>query len=198
MKPQTYVFIGPSGSGKGTQAQLLMDTLAKVASEYKTLYIQSGQELREFMKEDNYLSKLTNETLSRGGLMPSFMPIYIWGRVLVEKYTGAEHLIFDGTPRRLSEAQAMDSMFTFLSLEKPTIIYLAVPIEESVKRLMLRKRFDDTEEDIRKRLSWYETDVKPALDHFRNRKDVTVLDIDGNRSIEDIHQDIIAKVGLKK
>ena len=198
MKPQTYVFIGPSGSGKGTQAQLLMDTLAKVASEYKTLYIQSGQELREFMKEDNYLAKLTNETLSRGGLMPSFMPIYIWGRVLVEKYTGAEHLIFDGTPRRLSEAQAMDSMFTFLSLEKPTIIYLAVPIEESVKRLMLRKRFDDTEEDIRKRLSWYETDVKPALDHFRNRKDVTVLDIDGNRSIEDIHQDIIAKVGLKK
>ncbi len=150
------------------------------------------------MKEDNYLAKLTNETLSRGGLMPSFMPIYIWGRVLVEKYTGAEHLIFDGTPRRLSEAQAMDSMFTFLSLEKPTIIYLAVPIEESVKRLMLRKRFDDTEEDIRKRLSWYETDVKPALDHFRNRKDVTVLDIDGNRSIEDIHQDIIAKVGLKK
>lgn len=61
---------------------------------------------------------------------------------------------------------------------------------------MLRKRYDDTEEDIRKRLSWYETEVKPALDHFRNRRDVTVLDIDGNRPIEEIHQDIVKKVGL--
>ena len=196
MKPQTYVFIGPSGSGKGTQAQLLIDTLAKVAPEHKSLYIQSGQELRDFMKEDNYLAKLTNKTLSEGNLMPSFMPIYIWGRVLVNKYTGDEHLVFDGTPRRLSEAEAMDSMFKFLDLEKPTVIYLAVPLEESVKRLMLRKRFDDTEEDIRKRLSWYEADVVPALNHFRNRKDVTVLDIDGNRSIEDIHADIVKKLGL--
>ena len=197
MKPQTYVFIGPSGSGKGTQAQLLMETLAKVAPEHKTLYIQSGQELRDFMKEDNYLAKLTAKTLGEGGLMPSFMPIYIWGRVLVNKYSGTEHMIFDGTPRRLAEAQAMDSMFSFFKLEKPWIIYLDVPLEESVKRLMLRKRADDTEEDIRKRLSWYETEVKPALEHFRGRNDVTVLDIDGNRSIEDIHQDIIAKVGLK-
>ena len=197
MKPQTYVFIGPSGSGKGTQAQLLIDTLAKVAPEHKSLYIQSGQELREFMKEDSYLAKLTNKTLNEGALMPSFMPIYIWGRVLVNKYTGTEHLIFDGTPRRLIEAEAMDSMFTFFKLENPTIIYLNVPLEESVKRLMLRKRYDDTEVDIRKRLSWYEADVVPALNHFRNRKDVTVLDIDGNRPIEEIHADIVKQVGLK-
>jgi adenylate kinase len=148
------------------------------------------------MKGDNYLAKLTDKTLSQGGLMPSFMPIYIWGNFLVKNYSGTEHLVFDGTPRRLIEAEAMDSMFTFFNLENPIIIYLAVPLEESVKRLMLRKRYDDTEEDIRKRLSWYETDVRPALDHFRNRKDVTVLDIDGNRSIEEIHQDIVKKTGL--
>lgn len=196
MKPLTFVFIGPSGSGKGTQAQLLMDTIKKVDPQGKILYIQSGQELREFMQEDNYLARLTNETLSKGGLMPTFMPIYIWGRVLVKKYTGKEHLIFDGTPRRLIEAEAMDSMFSFFNLENPIIIYIDVPKEESVKRLMLRKRYDDTEEDIRKRLSWYETDVKPALDHFRNRKDVIVLDIDGNRPIEDIHADIVKRVSL--
>lgn len=196
MKTKTFVFIGPSGSGKGTQAHLLMDTIKKDDPEGKILYVQSGQELRDFMKGDSYLAKLTDKTLSSGGLMPSFMPIYVWGNFLVKNYTGTEHLIFDGTPRRLSEAEAMDSMFTFLNLEKPTVIYLAVPIEESVKRLMLRKRFDDTEEDIRKRLSWYETDVKPALDHFRNRTDVTVLDIDGNRSVEEIHADIVKKLGL--
>lgn len=196
MKPQTYVFIGPSGSGKGTQAQLLMDAINKTDPNHKTLYIQSGQELREFMKGDSYISKLTNKTLNEGGLMPSFMPIYIWGNFLVKNYSGNEHLIFDGTPRRLIEAEAMDSMFSFFKLEKPWIIYLDVPFEESVKRLMLRKRYDDTEEDIRRRLSWYETDVKPALDHFRNRKDITVLDIDGNRSIEEVHQDIIKKIGL--
>jgi adenylate kinase len=196
MKAKTFVFIGPSGSGKGTQAHLLMETIKKDDPKGKILYIQSGQELRDFMKGDNYLAKLTNETLSKGGLMPSFMPIYIWGNFLVKNYTGIEHLIFDGTPRRLIEAEAMDSMFTFFNLENPVIIYLAVPIEESVKRLMLRKRYDDTEQDIRNRLSWYETDVKPALDHFRNRTDVTVLDIDGNRPIEDIHADIVKKIGL--
>jgi adenylate kinase len=196
MKAKTFVFIGPSGSGKGTQAHLLMETIKKDDPDGKILYIQSGQELRDFMKGDSYLAKLTDRTLSNGGLMPSFMPIYIWGNFLVKNYTGTEHLIFDGTPRRLSEAEAMDSMFAFLNLEKPIVIYLAVPLEESVRRLMLRKRFDDTEEDIRKRLSWYETDVKPAIDHFRNRKDVTVFDIDGNRSVEEIHADIITKVGL--
>jgi adenylate kinase family enzyme len=76
------------------------------------------------------------------------------------------------------------------------VIYLNVPQEETVRRLMLRKRFDDTEADIRKRLSWYHTDVEPALNHFRNRDDVVVLDIDGNRSVEDIHTDIVQKLGL--
>ena len=196
MTPLTFIFIGPSGSGKGTQAQLLMETIKKADPASRTLYIQSGQELREFMKGDSYLAKLTNDTLSKGGLMPSFMPIYIWGNYLVKNYTGKEHLVFDGTPRRLIEAEAMDSMFSFFKLNNPTVIYLNVPLEESVRRLLARKRYDDTEEDIRKRLSWYETDVKPALDHFRNRNDVTVLDIDGNRSIEDIHDDIVKKVGL--
>ena len=86
MKPKTFVFIGPSGSGKGTQAHLLMDTLKKDDPKGKILYIQSGQELRDFMKGDSYLAKLTDKTLSSGGLMPSFMPIYVWGNFLVKNY----------------------------------------------------------------------------------------------------------------
>jgi adenylate kinase family enzyme len=196
MNQRTIIFIGPSGSGKGTQAQLILETLKKADSDRKVLYIQSGQELREFMKQDNYLARRTKETLDEGGLMPSFMPIFIWGSFLVKNYSGVEHLVFDGTPRRLIEAEAMDSMFTFFNLEKPVVIYLDVPQEETVRRLMLRKRYDDTEEDIRKRLSWYHTEVEPALNHFRNREDVVVLDIDGNRPIEEIHEDIVKKIGL--
>ena len=72
--------------------------------------------------------------------MPKFMCIYVWGRRLVEEYTGNEHLIFDGTPRKLMEAKTLDELFPFFGLEKPWLIYLDVEHDESSKRLSLRQK----------------------------------------------------------
>ncbi len=196
MKPQTFFFTGRSGCGKGTQVKLLIETLNKVDPSRKLLYIQTGAELRKFMLGPSLTQKLTKEILDKGGLPPEFVAIYQWIKILVENYTGEEHLIFDGTPRRLHEASMFTSIVAFYKLEKPWVIDIDIDNEEAVRRLLLRKRFDDTERDIRARLSWYETEVVPVVGYFRTNTNYRFMQIDGNRSVDEIHAEIVKKVGL--
>lgn len=160
------------------------------------LHIESGNELRKFSTGTTHTAQLVKEILSNGGLMPEFMPIYLWGKIFSERFTGKETLIFDGTPRKLMEAQILDSLFPFFGLDKPWIIYLDVDHEESSKRLKLRGRNDDNEDAIKKRLEWYESDVRPSVEYYRTNPNVRFLDIDGERHIETVHADIVKKVGL--
>jgi len=195
-KLQSYIFIGRSGCGKGTQSELLTKKLREANPEVKILHIESGNELRKFTKEPNHTATLTKKIIESGGLMPEFMPVFLWGKLFVDGFTGNETLIFDGTPRKLMEAKVLDSLFPFYGLDKPWIIYLDVDHHESTKRLTLRGRSDDSEEGIKKRLAWYEADVAPSVDFYRSNSQVKFLDIDGNRPIDDVHQDIVKKVGL--
>jgi adenylate kinase family enzyme len=103
----------------------------------------------------------------------------------------------DGTPRKPIEAAMLDSVFTFFKREKPWVINIEVKPDASLKRLLVRKRFDDVEEEIRRRLAWYETDVAPTVDYYRNNPNYNFLTIDGERSVEAIHADIVKKLGLE-
>ncbi|MEN9524010.1 MAG: hypothetical protein RL536_79 [Candidatus Parcubacteria bacterium] len=195
-KIQSYIFIGRSGCGKGTQVDLLMKKLKQNDANIPILYIQSGYELREFVKGTSYTAGIAREILKVGGLMPEFMPIYLWGKLFTEKFTGKETLVFDGTPRKLMESQILDSLFPFYGLGKPWVIYLDVDHEESTKRLKLRGRSDDGEHEIEKRLAWYETDVAPSIEFYRKNPNANFLDVDGERTIQEIHEDIVKRVGL--
>jgi adenylate kinase len=197
MLPQCFILIGRSGSGKGTQAKLLIEDLKKKDSSRGTLYIQTGQELREFIKGSTYTEKKTKETYDRGELTPEFLALYAWIRLLVTTYDGTQNLIFDGTPRKVHEAGVINSLFEFYAFDKPWVINIDIDVEEAVKRLMARKRQDDNEETIRKRLHWYETDVAPTIEYFRNNPRYNFLNIPGERSIEEIHADIAQKLGLQ-
>ena len=109
---------------------------------------------------------------------------------------GNQHVIFDGTPRKLHEAGVLHSCFDFYGLDKPWVINIDISYDESMKRLLARKRFDDTEDDIKKRLDWYETDVAPTLGFYDGNPKYNFLKIRGERSIEEIHGDIVKKLGL--
>lgn len=196
MKQQAFVFIGRSGCGKGTQVELMMKVLREKDPSRAILYIQTGQEFRDFIKGDKVTQKRSAEIYNVGGLQPEFLAVHMWIRQLVEKYDGREHLIFDGTPRKFHEAGVLDSAFDFYGIGKPWILNIVISSEESLKRLLLRKRFDDNEAEIRKRLAWYDTDVAPAIDYYRKSPKYNFLEIDGERSVEDIHKDIVKKVGL--
>jgi adenylate kinase len=193
MNSKAMVFFGRSGCGKGTQAQLLAELLKKKGRE--VIYIETGNEFREFMKTDNYTAKLAGNILKEGGLIPVFLPIWVWTDILIKKFTGKEDLVLDGVCRRFEESVALDSAFDFFKIEKPNIIVINVSDKWSFTRMMERKRGDDTPEKIQSRLDWYEKNVRPSVEYFRNKDSYNFIDINGEQSIEDVHKDIIKALG---
>ncbi len=196
MSPQCFIFIGRSGSGKGTQAKLLIEELKK-RGRPEPLYVQTGQELREFIKGDSFTQKKEKEQYDLGMLTPEFLALYAWIRLVVTKYDGAQDLIFDGTPRKPHEAGVLNSIFEFYTFEKPWVIHIHISAEEALRRLLARKREDDEESEIKKRLKWYETDVVPTIEYFRNNPKFNFIEINGERGVEEIHEEIAKKVGLQ-
>jgi adenylate kinase len=196
MTPKTFIFIGMSGCGKGTQAELIIQLLKNKDPDHNVLHIESGGELREFIKGSSYTQEMTKELYNKGGLIPEFIVVYLWTGSLIANFTGKEHLVFDGMPRKVHEAGALGSIFDFYGLSKPWVINVDISHEEAVKRLLVRKRFDDTKEEIEKRLDWYETDVMPTMAYYDGNPKYNFLKVNGERSIDEIHEDVVKKVGL--
>lgn len=194
MNKKAFIFIGRSGCGKGTQADLLMKAMKEKDPSREILYIQTGQEFRKFIAGDTVSEKKAKAIYDVGGLMPAFLTINMWVRPLVDKYNDNQHLFFDGTPRKPDEASILNSIFGFYGIEKPYVINIEIRPEEALKRLLARKRVDDVEDEIKKRLAWYESDVVPTLEYFNNNENYNLLVIDGERSPEEIHKDIANRV----
>ncbi len=193
-KPQTLLFFGPSGAGKGTQVDLLMDYLKKRSSR-EIIYMEMGALLRALTAEDSKSAELTKEIISNGRLMPGFLPNYLFTKQLIDNFTGDEHVIADAVVRRVAQAQAYDDAMVFYGREDYAVIYIEISDGEVLKRLLNRARSDDTEEKILRRIDWYKKDVMPALDTLRERGR-TVHMIDGERTIEEIHKDILERLHL--
>jgi adenylate kinase len=196
MTPQTFILFGPSGSGKGTQAKLLIDYLEKNDPEKKVLYLETGEKLREFAKGDSFSARRTKEVIDAGGLMPEFLPIWLWSQFFIEGISDGEHVVIDGISRRPHEAWILDGAMQFYNRKDPCIISLLVSPEWATERLEERGRLDDKEAEIKKRMEWYEKNVVPALDHFRKNSYYKFLEINGEQSIPEVHQEILSKIGL--
>ncbi|MDQ5949652.1 MAG: adenylate kinase [Patescibacteria group bacterium] len=194
MTSNTFIFFGRSGCGKGTQAHLLQQKLEQVGG--KVLYIETGAKFREFMEKGNHTSNLTKEVIANGGLLPAFLPVWVWSNFLIENFTGTEHLILDGLSRRAFEAPILDSMIGFYKRDRPYVILIDVSREWSKERLMGRKREDDTDEYIESRLNWYDRDVVPAIEYFRNHSGYHFVEVNGEKSIEEVNEEIVKKLGI--
>ena len=192
---QTFIFIGRSGSGKGTQAELLMDYLKSKAPESQIFYLESGQKFREFFAEDNFTTRLAEEIYNKGGLQPEFLAVWLWSSALVKNIKEDTTLVLDGTPRKLHEAHILDSALKFYKRGKPSVIYINVSRGWAYDRLKNRGRSDDvSERDINKRLDWFDSDVVPALSFFRDNPDYNFYDIEGEQTIEKVHNEILFKL----
>lgn len=190
MSPKTIIILGRSGSGKGTQAKLLVDFL-KAENERPVFYLESGQKFRDFIAQDSYSSRLSNQIMEAGLLQPAFLAVWNWAHLLIENLTGEEHLIIDGTPRAEVEAKVLDTALHFYHREPFAFIYLNISAEEGKKRLLLRGRGDDeTPEKIDKRMAWFETSVLPAIEHYRSYEPCRFIEINGEQSVEQVQTDI--------
>ncbi|TRZ64751.1 hypothetical protein D4R20_02245 [bacterium] len=189
MNSKAFVFFGRSGCGKGTQVKLLIDLLKGQGRE--VLYIETGSSFRELSKGESLVNRNIQEILKNGYLIPVFLPIWIWTEIIVKNFSGKEDMILDGVCRRHEEAVALDSLFDFYKIEKPNIILMNVSKDWSFTRMMERKRSDDTPEKIQNRLLWYEKDVVPSIEYFKNNPKYNFIEINGEQTIEEVHEEII-------
>lgn len=195
MNPKTFIFIGCSGCGKGTQAKLLQEYIKEHFSNQKILYAESGDEFRNFLKGDSYTSSLAKEINKEGKLQPAFLSIWVWASFLIKNLNSEQYLIIDGTPRKLNEAYVLDEALRFYKRDSVYVIYINVKRQWAMERLKARKREDDKGDDnIRKRLDWFETSVAPAINFYRENLDYTFLEINGEQPIKNVHSEIIEKL----
>lgn len=197
MELQTVAFYGRSGSGKGTQAVLLKKFLEERDEEHQTLYFETGKSLREFAEKSKTIAgTYTQNVLNTGSLMPSFLVVCLWANFFVENLEGNEHILLDGFARREQEAHLVEGALRFFDRKNPTIIVLDVSREWAFDRLKERAREDDTDDNIRRRLEWYEENVVPAMNYFKKSDTFTFLTINGELPIADVHQEILRELKL--
>jgi adenylate kinase len=180
------ILVGRSGSGKGTQGEFVKKYFQEKFSDLKMHEVATGKKFREFQSGETYSAEISREINSEGKLQPEFLAVWNWASTLVDIMQEPANMMFDGVPRRYDEARVLDSAIKFYGFSKRLVIDIHVSEDEALKRMMLRKRDDDTEENIIKRLKWYERDVLPVLDWYSTHRGYDILHIDGMKSVEEI------------
>lgn len=191
-------FMGFSGSGKDAQAALLRQALEKKYGEHSVLYVYTGENLRNAIKSGTYTARLIKEkVMDVGAKAPDFLAIWAWGQSFISALQEGQHILLSSSPRTLLEAKVLDDAASFYGTHKVYPIYLNVAREEAVSRLKARGRFDDIDETINARLSWFEAHVHPAIEYYRRESKNKLIEIDGNpRDPQKIHEAIKQAVGL--
>ena len=199
-KPLNFIFIGRSGSGKGTQAELLKKYLEKKFGAGSVLYVYTGDKLRKIVgQKDSLTSRLVDKKVMKAGAKaPDFLAVWAWGGRLIEEIDEKKHLIVDGSPRTIMEARIIDEAFLFYGRKKVFPVLVDISREEAARRMKKRGRPDDTAERIENRLVYYERHVRPAVNYYKKESRNKLIQIDGNPlDPELIHQNILKAVGLK-
>jgi adenylate kinase family enzyme len=193
MKPQAFIFIGRSGCGKGTQAELLKSFLIE-KTKISVFYVETGSLFRQFILGKGYSERLSNNINQSSARQPDFLACYMWSKLLIEGFDGKSHIIFDGVSRSLNEAKLLETALSFFGFETVHVIYLDVSREWSEKRLRSRGRADDKRDgDIETRLDWFENDVMPAIEYLKNSS-YHFVSVNGERPIEEVSKDIINQI----
>lgn len=180
---QDLIFFGIQGSGKGTQAE-------RVAAYFDLNIFEMGAELRSIAQEESDLGKKVSAIMSAGELVSDDVVMDIVERFL-GNISADTHVLFDGIPRTMIQAQMLG---TLLHTHKRSEvgIYIELPEEVALERLLLRKRADDTEEGIKKRFENYYSATLPVINHYREEN--RLITINGNQGIDEVTAEILNAV----
>ena len=132
--------------------------------------------------------------IEKGFLQPNFLTISLFSNILISGLKENSTLITDGYPRTIPQSEAFDSMMKFYGRTDVKIIYIELGKEEAIKRMKLRGRSDDTDEGIANRFDEYINNVIPSMNYFKDKEGYSIYTINGNQTIQEVHQEIISKL----
>lgn len=197
MQPYTVIFIGPQGSGKGTQINKFDAALSAKDPLRQVVDIQTGRRFRALAAQsEGYTEEHVNETLDSGILQPLFLSVHLWGDAMRTHVDEDCHLLIDGFPRTVAEATVLESALSFYKRKPVSIINLVTPEEVVRQRMLGRARADDTPASIEARLSWYREETLPVIEYYKKRPDTMVYDIDGTDTIDGVQAQIVSALKL--
>ncbi len=211
-KTNKIVFLGPPGSGKGTQAELL-------AKRMNLPQVIAGDLVRREIEVHTALGQAIEEVSRRGELVSDEIMIKLMSSE-ISRQSADQGMILDGYPRDLIQAQALEKIF------KPTaVILINISDREAIERISGRRvcpvcgavyhlkynpplrdeicdrcseklviRADDTEEAVKKRLEIYHRETEPLIYYYKQRG--ILLEINGEQSIEKVQAELIRKLGI--
>ena len=179
------IFLGPPGSGKGTQAQILTKKL-------NYLHISIGDLLRENISTQTDLGKLASKYVSSGELVPDDLIIDLVNLSIVDlqsKKSSYKGVILDGFPRTINQAVALENKIKELNVFIKSVVYLDISDEKILSRLLNRGRDDDEPELIKNRLDVYRNQTEPLLVFYDERK--LLNSINGDQELDDVNNNIM-------
>ena len=183
------VLFGGPGSGKGTQSE-------KLIKKYGLHHISTGEVLRDHIRSETELGKIAKSYIDEGQLIPDELMIQILDDVIEKDAKDKPGVIFDGFPRTIPQAEALNELLKKRNKELHAVIGLEVPDEELVERMINRGkmtgRADDNEETIKKRLKVYHDQTSPLKDHYKKQN--KYVSIDGKRDIDQIFNNIVEEL----
>ena len=196
-KNLNFIIIGPPGSGKGTQAKLLL-------KKFKGLYyVYPGEIFRTLFKANTDAGNRIKKIGESGGLQPEDLATTLWMYKISFNVRDGQGFLLDGSPRKIKEAESLYNFLKFLDrIKNTTLFMLHISEKESYKRLVKRvdattgkaiKRVDDDRKKINLRWNLYKKETIPAIDYMK-KKGCKVVKINGEQSIEKVFKDILKAI----
>lgn len=196
-KSQTFILVGRSGCGKGTQLELLREYLSLKNKDIQIKQVIMGDIFRAFFEKSDYVRDIAREvSMSQGKFQPDFLTNALLVNDAIDKIDENSIIFFDGYPRTIKQLETIKELFVYTKRENPIIINIEVSRESVKKRMFARGRGDDSEGAIESRLNEYDRTIVPMLELIKKDSFFKYIEVEGEGSVEEIHSNLIKTLEL--
>ncbi len=182
------IFLGAPGAGKGTQAQILRE-------KYGYYQISTGDLLRENIKRGTPTGKVAESFMKRGELVPDEVIVAMVRDALPADR--ARPVIFDGFPRTIPQAQALDAMLKEQKHSLPRVVSFCIALREAEERMLVRGREDDAAETIKRRFEVFQEHKREIEGYYDNPSSERFVEIDASQPVEVVTRQLLRALELR-